>query len=201
MTILGLTGSIGMGKSTTAQMFRDLGIPVHDADATVHALYSGRAGPLIEARFPGTLKAGTVDRVELGRQALGDAQAMKDLEAIIHPLIREEEQAFLDEARKNGAELVVLDNPLLFETGSADRTDRILVVTASPEEQERRVMARPGMTGQKFRQMLARQMPDAEKRARADFVIDTGQGMDAARRAVVDLVKRIRCERAGGPVN
>ena len=192
MTILGLTGSIGMGKSTTAQMFRDQGIPVHDADATVHALYSGKAGPLIEARFPGTLKNGTVDRVELAKQALGDPQALKDLESIIHPLIREDELEFLELNRQNGCDLVILDNPLLFETGSAGRADLVVVVTASSEEQKRRVMARPGMTEEKFEKLLARQMPDSEKRRRADFIIDTGHGLDAARARVGEIIDTIR---------
>ncbi|MEZ5872996.1 MAG: dephospho-CoA kinase [Nitratireductor sp.] len=191
MIILGLTGSIGMGKSTTAQMFRDEGIPVHDADATVHALYSGKAAPLIGARFPGTVINGSVDRVELGRQVLGDPQAMKDMEGIVHPLVREAELAFLETNRNAGTTIVVLDNPLLFETGGADRADLVVVVTASAGEQKRRVMARPGMSEEKFRNLLSRQMPDVEKRKRADFIIDTGHGLENARQQVAAIIEEI----------
>jgi dephospho-CoA kinase len=188
---LGLTGSIGMGKSATAQMFRDEGIPVHDADAVVHALYKGRAAPLIKAAFPGVVKEGTVDRAELSKQVLNDAQAMRQLEAIVHPLVGEEEAAFLKSAEVKGAKLVVLDIPLLFETGADVRIDKVLVVTADPDVQRARVLGRPQMTVNKFEAILARQMPDAEKRRRADYVIDTGRGLDFARAEVRKIVIRL----------
>lgn len=188
MIVLGLTGSIGMGKSTTAEMFAEAGIPVHSADAAVHALYAGRAAPAIEARFPGTVRDGRVDREALGRRVLGDERAMQALEGIVHPLVREAEAAFLASASRGGERLVVLDIPLLFETGAEARVDRILVVTAPPEVQRARVLARPGMTEAKFQAILARQVPDAVKRVRADFVIDTSEGLDAARRRVVGII-------------
>jgi len=188
MIVLGLTGSIGMGKSTTAKMFAEEGIPVHDADATVHALYAGRAAPLIEKAFPGTVKDGVVDRTELGRHVVGNPEAMKKLEAVVHPLVREEEVAFLEKARAEGRSLVVLDIPLLFETGGDKRVDRIIVVTAPAEVQRERVIDRPGMTEERFEALLARQTPDAEKRRRADFLVDTSLGMDAARAKVHDIV-------------
>ena len=192
MIILGLTGSIGMGKSTTATMFADLGIPVHDADASVHALYSGKAVPVIEALFPGTTKDGAVDRENLGERVLGDQQAMKKLEAAIHPLVREEEMAFLEKARSNGADIVLLDIPLLFETGGDARVNGVVVVTAPPEVQRARVLARPGMTEDKLEAILARQTPDTKKRAKADFLVDTSRGMDDARQQVRDIVETIR---------
>lgn len=191
MIKLGLTGSIGMGKSVTAQMFRDEGIPVHDADAAVHALYAGRAAPHIEAAFPGTVINEAVDRTELSKRVLHDPKAMKRLEAIIHPLVREEEDAFLQRAKRNGARLVVLDIPLLFETGAQTRADKVLVVSADPDIQRARVLARPGMSEEKFRAILARQMPDAEKRHRADYVINTGLGLDFARNEVRKIVARL----------
>jgi dephospho-CoA kinase len=188
---LGLTGSIGMGKSATAQMFRDEGIPVHDADAVVHALYKGRAAPLIKAAFPGAVKHGTVDRTALSRQVLNDPQAMRRLEAIVHPLVGEEEAAFLKSAGVEGAKLVVLDIPLLFETGAEVRIDKVLVVTADPDIQHARVLARPQMTVDKFEAILARQVPDAEKRRRADYVIDTSRGLDFARSEVRKIITRL----------
>jgi dephospho-CoA kinase len=197
MIVLGLTGSIGMGKSTTAKMFVDEGVPVHDADETVHRLYAGVAAPLIEARFPGTVVAGAVDRERLGRAVLGDAQAMRDLEAIVHPLVRADSEAFLARHRAAGAPLVVLDIPLLFETGGRDRVDEVLVVTAPAQVQRERVLARPGMTEEKFAAILARQVPDAKKRAEADHVIDTGAGMAAAQRMVKALVARLSGKSAG----
>jgi len=188
MIVLGLTGSIGMGKSTTAKMFADEGVPVHDADATVHALYAGRAAPLIEEAFPGTVIDGVVDRTELGKQVVGNPGAMKRLEAIVHPLVREEEIAFLKKARAENRPLVVLDIPLLFETGGDKRVDRVVVVTAPSEVQRERVMGRPGMTEGRFEALLAKQTPDAEKRRRADFLIDTSLGMEAARAKVGQIV-------------
>jgi len=188
MIILGLTGSIGMGKSTTAKMFAEEGVPVHDADATVHALYAGEAAPLIEEAFPGTVRDGVVDRAELGRRVVGHAEEMKRLEAIVHPLVREAEIAFLDKARAENRPLAVLDIPLLFETRGEERTDFVVVVTAPEKVQRERVMARPGMTEERFQGLLAKQVPDAEKRRRADFLIDTSLGMEAARAKVRDII-------------
>jgi len=197
MIVLGLTGSIGMGKSTTAAMFRDENIPVHDADQAVHRIYSDVAAPLIEEAFPGTVVDGTVDREKLAAKVLGNPEALQRLERIVHPLVRADADAFVENARKAGEPLVVLDIPLLFETGGRDRVDRILVVTAPPKIQRERVMARPGMTEQKFQSILARQVPDAEKRSLADHVIDTSNGMDAARDAVRALIATLRGDRAG----
>ncbi len=193
MIILGLTGSIGMGKSTTAQMFRDENIPVHDADAVVHQLYAGEAAPLVEQAFPGTVRDGKVDRNILGKHVIGNGEAMKRLEAIIHPLVAGARDAFLREQRQAGHDMVVLDIPLLFETGGEKHCDRIVVVTAPPEEQRRRVLAREGMTIAKFEAILESQVPDSIKRAKADFLIDTGQGMKRARqqvRAIIDQIRR-----------
>ncbi|RIY02769.1 dephospho-CoA kinase [Aureimonas flava] len=192
MKVLGLTGSIGMGKSTTAEMFAALGVPVHSADAAVHRLYAGRAAPLVEARFPGTVRGGVVDRAALGARVLGDKAALAALEAIVHPLVREEERAFLEAAHGAGAPFAVLDIPLLFETGGEGRVDAVLVVSASPAVQRARVLARPGMTADRFAAILASQMPDTEKRARADYVIDTGAGLEAARAAVARVAAELR---------
>ena len=192
-TILGLTGSIGMGKSATARMFSGRGVPVHDSDAAVHALYGpgGAAARVIGEAFPGTLGAdGAVDRGALRRAVLDDARALRRLEAIVHPLVQAESRAFLD--RHAEAPLVVLDIPLLFETGGEARCDRVLVVSAPPEIQRARVLARPGMTEAKLAAILARQLPDAEKRARADFVIDTGRGLEAARAQVANVLAALR---------
>lgn len=195
MIVLGLTGSMGMGKSTTAQMFREEGVPVYDADGAVHALYAGRAAPLIEAAFPGTTVNGIVDRARLSAAVLGNPEAMARLEAIVHPLVHEEQQAFLERHRAAGAPLVVIDTPLLFETGGEARVDRIVVVTAPPEEQRRRVLSRPGMTAGKLEAILARQVPDEEKRHRADFVIDTGLGMEHARSQVRRIIASLTGEK------
>lgn len=184
----GLTGSIGMGKSTTAQMFRDEGIAVYDADATVHQLYEGEATPLIEAAFPKTTKDGKVDRTKLSEYVIGKPENMKKLESIIHPLVHEKEQAFLKEAETRGDKLVVLDIPLLFETGGKNRVDKIIVVTAPAEVQRQRVLARDGMTEEKFEAILARQVPDSEKREKADFVIDTSEGLEAAKIKVREII-------------
>ena len=192
MTIyLGLTGSIGMGKSTTAQMFRDENIPVHDADATVHKLYEGEAAPLIEAEFPGTVIDGKVDRGKLAQQVVGNEAAMKRLEAIVHPLVHREELKFRNITEQQNARLAILDIPLLFETGGQDRVDGIIVVTAPYDIQRERVLERAGMNEDKFKAILDRQFPDSEKRAKADFVIDTSKGMEAARievKKIIDLV-------------
>lgn len=192
MIILGLTGSIGMGKSTTANMFRDFGIPVHDADATVHKLYSGIAAPLIEKEFPGTTSARGVDRGLLAEKVIGNKKAMLKLEKIVHPLVRQEEISFLDAARQNKTEMVVLDIPLLFETGGEERVDGIVVVTAPKSVQRERVLARPGMSEEKFEKILARQVPDNQKRKCADFIIDTSLGMESARSDVADIIKHIQ---------
>lgn len=191
MFVLGLTGSLGMGKSATAKMFAEEGVPVHDADAAVHDLYEGAAAPLIEAAFPGTTAAGKVDRDKLAQRVLGDSGALEKLEAIVHPLVRRAEQAFLDEAARKGARAAVLDIPLLFETGGDGRCDAVVVVSAPPEIQRARAFERPGMTEQKFAAILAKQMPDADKRARADFVVDTSRGFAAARTQVRDILARI----------
>ncbi|MCT4655616.1 MAG: dephospho-CoA kinase [Cohaesibacter sp.] len=192
MIKIGLTGSIGMGKSTTGKMFIAQGCPLHDADATVHALYEGRAVPLIEEAFPGTTNEEGVDRQALSKAVLGNKEAMKKLEAIVHPLVHEEERAFFDRASKEGAQIVVLDIPLLFETAGEHRCDVIVVVSAPEEEQKARVLARPDMTEEKFEAIKARQMPDHEKRSRADYVIDTGKGLEAAKEQVTDILASIR---------
>jgi dephospho-CoA kinase len=191
MFVLGLTGSLGMGKSATAKMFAEDGVPVHDADAVVHDLYEAAAAPLIEAAFPGTTRAGKVDRNKLAQRVLGDSAALEKLEAIVHPLVQRAEQAFLDEAARNGACVAVLDIPLLFETGGDRRCDAVVVVSAPPEIQRARVFERPGMTEQRFAAILAKQMPDPDKRARADFVVDTSKGFTAARNQVRDILARI----------
>lgn len=189
MLVLGLTGGIGMGKSTTAAMFRDCGVPVHDADATVHRLYAGEAAPLVEAAFPGVVRDGVVDRTLLGPRVLGNAEAMRRLEAIVHPLVRREEEAFLRSAAANRAGVAILDIPLLFETKGEDRCDAIVVVTAAPDVQRARVLARPGMSEERLAQILAKQTPDSEKRRRAHFLVDTGLGMEGARRQVRDILR------------
>jgi dephospho-CoA kinase len=186
--ILGLTGSIGMGKSTTAKMFAEAGIPVHDSDEAVHRLYAGPAAALVEAEFPGTTANGAVDRVKLSRAVVGNTAAMKTLERIVHPLVRADAAAFVEDNRRKGARLIVLDIPLLFETGGRDRVDKVAVVTAPADVQRERVLARPGMTAEKFEAILAKQMSDAEKRRRADFIVDTGGGMEAARQDVRGII-------------
>lgn len=191
MIILGLTGSIGMGKSTTAKMFADEGVPVHDSDEAVHRLYSGKAAPLVETAFPGTVSEGAVDRAKLSGAVLGNPAALKTLEKIIHPLVRADADEFIDRHRRNETPLVVLDIPLLFETGGRERVDQVVVVTASAAIQRERVLARPGMTEEKFASILARQIPDPEKRRQADFIIDTSKGMDAAREAVRGVIAEI----------
>ncbi|MDX7953534.1 dephospho-CoA kinase [Lichenihabitans sp. Uapishka_5] len=188
MQVIGLTGSIGMGKSTTAAMFRDAGVPVHDADASVHALYRGAAVAPVEAAFPGVTEGGAIDRDRLRARVLGDAAALQTLEAIVHPLVAAARDAFLDEAKASGAPLAVLDIPLLYEVGAERHCDRVAVVTAPEAVQKARVLARPGMTEAMFSAILARQVPDAEKRRRADWIIDTSGGLDAARRVVERIV-------------
>jgi dephospho-CoA kinase len=184
MFVLGLTGSVGMGKSTAAGFFAEEGVPVHDADAAVHRLYAGEAAALIEAAFPGTTVDGAVDRTRLAQRVLGDPAALKRLEAIVHPLVQASERRFLAEAEARGEKVVLLDIPLLFETGGDERVDAVVVVSAPPEVQRARVLERPGMTAEKLDAILAQQMPDAEKRRRADFVVDTFRSFDAARAQV-----------------
>lgn len=195
MIVLGLTGSIGMGKSTTATMFAEAGAAVYDADAAVHALYRGSAVPLIEAAFPGTTRDGAVDRKALSARVMGDGAAMTRLEGIVHPLVRGSETAFLDKARAAGARVAVLDIPLLFETGGEARVHASVVVTAAPEVQRQRVLARPNMTPESFAAILSRQMADADKRRRAHFLVDTGRGLEPARRAVQGILRALSaCE-------
>jgi dephospho-CoA kinase len=184
MFILGLTGSLGMGKSTTARFFAEEGVPVHDADAVVHRLYEGEAAAAIEAAFPGTTAGGKVDRDKLAARVLGDSAALKRLEAIVHPLVHEAERRLLAEAKARGEKVAVLDIPLLFETGGEARVDAVVVVSAPPDVQRSRVLERPGMTVDKLEAILAQQMPDDEKRRRADFVVDTSRGFEAARAEV-----------------
>ena len=193
MFILGLTGSIGMGKSTTAKMFAEEGVPVHDADAVVHRLYEGEATPQIEAAFPGTTKDGKVDREKLGKRVLGDAAAIKRLEQIVHPLVAQARDRFLAEAERSGAAIAVLDIPLLFETKGDERCDAVVVVSAPAEMQRQRAFERPGMTEGKLAAIMAKQMPDAEKRARADFVVDTSKGFDHARNQVREILSKGGC--------
>jgi dephospho-CoA kinase len=192
MIILGLTGSIGMGKSTTAQMFRDAGVPVFDADAAVHALYRGAAVAPVEAAFPGVTRDGAIDRVLLAARVLADPEALHRLESIVHPLVAAERRTFLDTARRDGAPVVVLDIPLLFETGGEAAVDAVAVVSAPESVQKARVLSRPGMTPERFSAILAKQVPDTEKRRRADFVIETGEGMDAARARAADILAALR---------
>jgi dephospho-CoA kinase len=195
MFVLGLTGSIGMGKSTAAAMFRAAGVKVHDSDAAVHALYRGAAAPLVEAAFPGTVREGTVDRAALAARVIGDPAAMARLESFVHPLVRKDREAFLAAAHAAGESIVVLDIPLLFETGAENEVDAVLVVTASEAVQKARIAERPGMTEEKLAAILERQMPDAEKRRRADFHIDTSHGMSDTERQIRELLQKIGLER------
>ena len=194
MIVIGLTGSIGMGKSTTAKMFADEGVPVNDADAVVHDLYRTDAVVPVGEAFPGTVKDGAIDRAELSRQLSAAPEKFKQLEAIVHPLVRRREVEFLARHRQAGTDLVLLDIPLLFEVKGEDRVDVIVVVTCDPQIQRERVLARPGMTEEKLAMILSRQMPDAEKRQRADFLVDTGLGMEAARARVHEIVAKLRTE-------
>ncbi len=192
MFVLGLTGSLGMGKTTTARFFAEAGVPVHDADAVVHKLYEGEAvAAEIEDAFPGTTQRGKVDRGKLATRVLGDERALKRLEAIVHPLVQEAERRLLAEAERRGEKVAVLDIPLLFETGGDQRVDAVVVVSSPPEVQAARVLERPGMTLEKFEGILARQMPDEEKRRRADFVVDTSRGFDAARAQVHAILEAV----------
>jgi dephospho-CoA kinase len=189
MIILGLTGSIGMGKSTTAKLFAEAGVPVYDADATVHLLYEGEAVPAIEAAFPGTTANGKVDRNRLSAQVVHDPAAIKRLESIVHPMLGASRQKFLHDAEQSGAAVAVVDVPLLYETGGEKRVDAVVVVTTTPEIQRERILARDNMTGEKLDAILARQLPDAEKRKRADFVVDTSHGLDLVRARIRDILQ------------
>jgi dephospho-CoA kinase len=188
MIILGLTGSIGMGKSTTAKLFEEAGVPVYDADAAVHKIYEGEAVPAIEAAFPGTTADGKVDRNKLSAKVVHDPAAMKRLEQIVHPMLGASRQKFLHEAEQSGAPVAVVDVPLLFETGGEKRVDAVVVVTTTPEIQRRRILERDNMTGEKLDAILARQLPDPEKRKRADFVVDTSHGLDPVRTRIRDIL-------------
>jgi len=191
MKVLGLTGSIGMGKSTTAKLFAEAGVPVYDADATVHKVYEGEAVSAIEAAFPGTTAGGKVDRARLSAKVVHDPAAIRRLEQIVHPMLRTHHQKFLDEAERSGAEVAVMDVPLLFETGGDARVDAVVVVTTSPELQRERILARGTMTHEALEALLARQMPDAEKRKRADFVVDTSHGLDPVRERIRDILEQV----------
>jgi dephospho-CoA kinase len=188
MIILGLTGSIGMGKSTTAKLFVEVGVPVYDADATVHSLYEGEAAPAIEAAFPGSTVDGKVDRTRLSAQVVHDPAAMRRLEQIVHPMLGASRQKFLEDAERSGAPVAVVDVPLLFETGGEKRVDAVVVVTTTPDIQRERILARDNMTAEKLDAILARQLPDAEKRKRADFVVDTSHGLDPVRVRIRDIL-------------
>jgi dephospho-CoA kinase len=192
MIRLGLTGSIGMGKSTTAQMFRDHGVPVIDADAVVHELYRGEAVAPIEAAFPGSAVNGVVDRGRLAERLAKDPAGFKMLEAIVHPLVWQKEKEAIDRLQAENTPVVVLDIPLLYENHAEARVDKVVVVTADSAVQKARVMSRPGMTEEKFRMILSRQLPDSEKRRRADFIIDTGLGLEHARQRVDDILKELK---------
>ncbi len=188
MLVLGLTGSIGMGKSTTARLFSEAGVPVYDADATVHKIYEGEAAPAIEAAFPGTTVNGKVDREKLSARVVHDAAAMTQLEQIVHPMLHAYRQTFLDRAERSGADVAVVDVPLLFETGGDKHVDAVVVVTTTPDVQRERILARGNMTGDKLTTILARQLPDAEKRSRADFVVDTSHGIDHVRGRIREIL-------------
>jgi len=189
--VLCLTGSLGMGKTTAARYFAEAGVPVHDSDAVVHALYEGKAVPAIEQAFPGSTSGGKVDRAKLAAMVLKDPAALARLEAIVHPLVSASTDEFLAEAKARGAPVVVLDVPLLFETDTHRRCDATVVVSAPPEVQRQRVLDRPGMTEEKFLAILAKQLPDAEKRHRADFIVDSSKDFDHARAQVRDILRAV----------
>lgn len=197
MLVLGLTGSLGMGKSTSAKMFADMGIATFDADATVHALYRGRAAPLVEEAFPGTVVEGVVDHARLGARVFADPAAIARLEGIVHPLVREAENDFRKRAADAGRRIVLLDIPLLFEVGGEDRVDVVVLVSTTPEIQKARAFRRPGMTEERFDAILAKQVPDAEKRRRAHFIIDTGGEFAATRRQIDGILKAVAGIAAG----
>ena len=189
--VLCLTGSLGMGKTTAARYFTEAGVPVHDSDAIVHALYEGKAVSAIEQAFPGSTAGGKVDRAKLAAMVLNDGAALARLEAIVHPLVSESTDEFLADAKAKGAPVVVLDVPLLFETDTHRRCDAVVVVSAPAEVQRQRVLERPGMTEEKFMAILAKQLPDAEKRGRADFIVDSSKDFDHARAQVRDILRAV----------
>jgi dephospho-CoA kinase len=190
MFVLGLTGSIGMGKSTTAKFFADEGVPVHDSDAVVHRLYEGEAAPAIEAAFPGTTASGKVDRDKLSAHLVAHPGDFKTLEAIVHPLVRAKSDKFLAAAEKQGAKVAVLDIPLLYETAAEARCDAVVVVSAPAETQRTRLKER-GMSDERFEAIIARQVPDAVKREKADFIVDSGQGFEHARAQVREILRAV----------
>jgi dephospho-CoA kinase len=190
MIILGLTGSIGMGKSTTAKLFAEAGVPVYDADAAVHQIYEGEAAPAVEAAFPGTTVGGRVDRNKLSARVVHNPAAIRRLEAIVHPMLGASRQKFFEDAEQSGAPVAVVDVPLLYETGGEKRVDAVVVVTTTPEIQRERILARDNMTVEKLDAILARQLPDAEKRKRADFVVDTSDGLDPVRARIRDILEQ-----------
>ena len=194
MRIIGLTGSIGMGKSTTAAMFREAGVPVYDADAAVHELYKagGAAVGPVEAAFPGVVRDGAVDRELLRQRVLGDPEALKKLNAVVHPIVAADRIGFFERKGEAGADIVIMDVPLIYETGGEKNLEAVIVVTAPADVQRQRVLARPGMTAERLDAILAQQVPDAEKRARADYVVDTSQGLEAARAQVKEILKSLR---------
>ncbi|MCV0368485.1 MULTISPECIES: dephospho-CoA kinase [Filomicrobium] len=192
MLIIGLTGSIGMGKSTAAERFRHNGVAVFDADAAVHELYRGPAAPSIERAFPGTTENGVVDRQKLAAALLEAPEKFRQLEDIVHPMVREVERQFLRDQVQAGAELAVLEIPLLIETGADNMVDVVVVVSAEPDTQRKRVLDRSGMSIEKLEQILSRQVPDAEKRKRADFVVDTNGPIESAQSAVDAIVQKLR---------
>ena len=188
MLVLGLTGSLGMGKSTCAAMFAEKGVAIFDADATVHALYRGKAAPRVEAEFPGTMVDGAIDRNLLAKKVVGDPSAIARLEKIVHPLVREAENAFRASANREGARIILLDIPLLLETGGENRVDIVILVSTTPEIQKARVLGRAGMSEERFVALLAKQMPDEDKRRRAHFIIDTSGEIADTSRQVDDLL-------------
>lgn len=192
MRVVGLTGSIASGKSTVASILRARGVPVFDADQTVHLLYAGEAAPKIEAAFPGTAVDGVVDRDALAKRVLGDREALTKLEAIVHPLVRAARASFLDRAKRGGAALAVLEIPLLFETGAEKDVDAVVVASAPEATLRSRALARPGMSEEKLDAILSRQTLDAEKRTRADFVVDTSGAPDETERQVDTLIETLR---------
>ncbi|ARO21848.1 dephospho-CoA kinase [Rhizobium sp. S9] len=198
MLKIGLTGSIGMGKSTVGKLFAEAGIPLNDSDAVVHDLYAGEAAPLVNAAFPGTMKDGAVNRHELGRQLALDPEGFKRLEAIVHPLVRKREMEFLARQQADGAEMVLLDIPLLFETSAWERVDVIVVVSTDPQIQRQRVLARDDMTEEKFDMILSRQTPDAEKRRRADYLVDTSHSIAETRAQVLEIIAELKMRIAKG---
>ncbi|MBP2577396.1 dephospho-CoA kinase [Agrobacterium tumefaciens] len=201
MIVIGLTGSIGMGKTTTAKLFAGEGVPVLDSDEVVHGLYRTEAAPLIEAAFPGTTVSGVVDRQKLVDVLRKNPANFGRLEEIVHPLVRKRQEAFLAAARKDDRQFALLDIPLLFETGAESRVDKVVVVSCAPEIQRERVLSRPGMTEEKFEMILARQTPDAEKRRRADFIVDSGSGVEAARDQVREILQKLAAESRRGEMN